>query len=344
MCRFLKTKKTITFVFLMLFATVVSAQNLLKENSPDQYTVKKGDTLWDISGVFLNSPWLWPRIWEQNSQIKNPHLIYPNDTIYLLYRNGKPYLSTSKDGILKLSPKVRLSDKFSPITSIPREAIQGFIKNNRIVEDSRINKMPYILSNAGLRQLISLGDEVFIKGVLDPDFNEYHIYRAGKEYGVDHGMDAKNTEIVKVGSLAVIGVQGDISKAKIVRATGLIKKGDFLVRSQELNLKPLYYLAAAPDGVQGKILSPVNDTLNISRYDGVVLNLGEAEGLHPGHVFNIAKGPMQVKDPRTSKLVTIGKQVVGELMVVSVFKNLSYGIVLNAKDLISAGDYLQSVE
>ncbi|MEH6444642.1 MAG: LysM peptidoglycan-binding domain-containing protein [Oceanospirillaceae bacterium] len=317
---------------------------MLKEDFPDQYKVKKGDTLWDIAGVFLNSPWLWPSIWEQNHQIKNPHLIYPNDTIYLLYKNGQPYLSTTKDGVLKLSPKIRLTDRFSPITAIPREAIQAFIENNRIVEAGRINKMPYILANAGLRELISSGDEVFIKGVLDPDFNEYHIYRAGNDYGTDEGLEVKNTEIVKVGTLVIIEMQDGISKAKIIRAKGLIKKGDFLVRSQELNLKPFYYLAAAPEGVTGKILSPVNDALNISRYDGVVLNLGEADGLYPGHVFNIAKAPRQVKDPRTSKLVTIGSQVVGELMVVSVFKNLSYGIVLNAKDLISAGDYLQSVK
>lgn len=47
------------------------------------YVVKPGDTLWDISARFLNNPWLWPKVWEQNRYITNPHLIFPGDPIAL---------------------------------------------------------------------------------------------------------------------------------------------------------------------------------------------------------------------------------------------------------------------
>jgi len=40
------------------------------------YTIKQGDTLWDIANTFLKDPFLWPFIWKANPDIANPDLIF----------------------------------------------------------------------------------------------------------------------------------------------------------------------------------------------------------------------------------------------------------------------------
>lgn len=331
-------KKVLLSIFIGLFCLSANAQVALTDNHPSEYVVKKGDTLWDIAAVFLKSPWLWTSIWEKNSQIINPHLIYPNDVIYLVYRDGQPFLSKYKSDLSKITPAIRVVDKFTPITAIPKIALQAFVSSHRIVDSLRVDKMPYILAGSGMRELIGKGDEVFVRGVLDPDFNNYHIYRVGKSFGIDQGFSSSNSEIIKVGHLELIDKQGDISRAVVTQSNGLIKKGDIIVRAQNLSLQPLFYLAAAPADVSGKIIAAVNEKFQIARYDGVVLNLGLGAGVVPGHVLNIIKAPIQVIDPKTKELVTISNQVSGMLMIVNVFENLSYAIVLNATHAILPGD------
>jgi len=48
--------------------------------TPDQYTVVRGDNLWNISKKeqIYDDPYMWPRIYVANCRIKNPDLIYPD--------------------------------------------------------------------------------------------------------------------------------------------------------------------------------------------------------------------------------------------------------------------------
>ena len=48
---------------------------------PDTYTIRPGDTLWDLSGRFLNNPWYWPKVWSFNPEITNPHWIEPGNVL-----------------------------------------------------------------------------------------------------------------------------------------------------------------------------------------------------------------------------------------------------------------------
>ena len=87
----------------------------LAPNAPDIYVVKRGDTLWAISGIYLTRPWRWPELWGMNlQQIRNPHLIYPGQKLYLEKKDGYARLRTDPvtdaDKTVRLSPRTRYSD------------------------------------------------------------------------------------------------------------------------------------------------------------------------------------------------------------------------------------------
>ena len=76
---------------------VQAAECSFKPNAPDQHRVVKGDTLWDISGAFLEHPWCWPQVWGMNrEEIRNPHWIYPGQVVYFDRAHGR--LSLTRPG------------------------------------------------------------------------------------------------------------------------------------------------------------------------------------------------------------------------------------------------------
>ena len=113
-------------------ATATGVQ--LTPDAPDEYVVKRGDTLWDISKVYLRDPWYWPEIWYVNPQVSNPHLIYPGDKLRLVYVDGKPRLTLAERGDnvesgmggKRLSPTVRREPLSRAVTSVPYDVIAGF--------------------------------------------------------------------------------------------------------------------------------------------------------------------------------------------------------------------------
>ena len=90
--------RSLLLIISLSFSAFLNADELtLNKNAPKSYIVKKGDTLWDISEIFLNQPWLWPKLWRLNPDINNPHLIYPGDELRLVFdEKGQPMLVRGK--------------------------------------------------------------------------------------------------------------------------------------------------------------------------------------------------------------------------------------------------------
>ena len=111
------------------------------------YTVKRGDTLWDIAAVFLKDPWFWPEIWQINPQVENPHLIYPGDVLSLAYgANGDAHVSISQYSGARLQPRLRSEALDGPIDTIPFSAIAAFLSKPSVLTKEQALAAPHILA------------------------------------------------------------------------------------------------------------------------------------------------------------------------------------------------------
>ena len=158
-------RKLILFALAALITGLVMAQDVsLRSDHPDEYVVIKGDTLWDISGRFLDKPWQWPAIWYANPQIENPHLIYPGDIVALVYLDGVPQLRLRRGEAVRLSPTVRVVDR-APINAVPFDKIRPFVKNLRVLSPSEFEGLPYIVANDETRLNATFTDQTYARGL-----------------------------------------------------------------------------------------------------------------------------------------------------------------------------------
>lgn len=143
----------------------------LAPNAPDSHTVKRGDTLWAISKIFLKSPWRWPELWGMNMEdIKNPHRIYPGQVLYLDKTGGRARLATRKPGdgdtpTVRVSPRVRSESlNESAIPPVNMQAIEAFLAEPLIVDEATFARAARIVATPESRVLLSQGDRAYARG------------------------------------------------------------------------------------------------------------------------------------------------------------------------------------
>lgn len=335
--------------FSVSFYSYAQTQPDVRPTYPDSYTVVKGDTLWDISSRFLKDPWRWREIWQNNSQIANPHLIYPGDIIRLVFIDGKPRLVVNGTGsnrypsgsssleTIKLSPKIR-SEKVKPaIPEIPLTKINAFLLKNRIVDVGVLDNAPHIIAGKKQRLLLGASDDMYARGVFDSSTRDYNIYSKGKEYIDPETKEVIGVHAITLGSAQMKALSGDVGTFTITKSLQEIRSdsGNRLLANQERRINSIFLPSPPENQVNGKIVNLESGVSQVGRLDIVALNLGTNDGIQAGNVLGIYQVGGTIKDrfaeKATAKTVTLPDERAGLLMVFDVFERMSFAIVLEAE-------------
>jgi nucleoid-associated protein YgaU len=334
---------------LLMAATAVRAEDLsehVRADRPDSYTVVRGDTLWDISGRFLNKPWYWPRLWRVNPQIRNPHLIYPGDIIHFRYVDGQPTLSLQRGSMLdggsdSIEPRIREEPLESAIPAIRLDSIEGFLSGHRIVDLPTLTSAPYVLGGESARIILGAGDRFYVKGALVPNA-VYGVYRRGSVYRDPDTSEVLGNEAIDIGIARVIDVEDGISTLLVSQSNEEVRRGDRLLPTEERRLESTFFPSAPSKEIRGRIIAVDAGVNQVSQWDVVVLNVGSAGGLEVGNVLGVYRRGERVRDPATGDYIRLPADRAGLLMVFRTFERLSYGLVLRTEQPLKVLDEVRN--
>ena len=334
-----------------------SAGPVLAPNAPDSYVVKRGDTLWGIAKVFLKDPWYWPEIWQVNPQVQNPHLIYPGDTLHLVYVNGQPRITLQpglqRGGSARVEPRVRSEPLEAAITTIPYETVAAFMSKPTVLDKDQIKTAPHVLGTRDNHVVMSEDNTVYAIGFKEPAQlgTSYNFVRVGEPLRdpEDNRVLGYNGVYTGTGHVTRVGEPATLIMTQSNRET---YPGDKLFPGG-VDV-PLDFVPSPPKSlVKGSIMAVSDGVTVIGQYEVVVINRGARDGLAPGNVLavysvqpnvydNSKKGFVHPTSNLFSKKFALPDERTGTFMVFKTFERMSFGLIMEATDVIHVDDHVET--
>ena len=348
----------------------------LAPNAPDSYTIKRGDTLWAISGIFLKTPWRWPELWGMNRQdIQNPHRIYPGQVLYLDKSGGRARLLTSRPNggsgdleTVRVTPRTRYESLGeSAIPPVSLQAIESFLTEPMIVDEATFSRAPRIVATQENRVLLSRGDRAYARAlygdspqgepltVVDGKSIDYRVFRNATPLKDPTTGEVLGYEAQYVGKAQLVSgetrrdmptgngkVVNELVPAAIdiVSAKEEMRVGDRMLPEPERELSN--YVPRAPETAQnGQIVSVYGNAVNYAAQNQVVtINRGRAHGVERGHVLALQREASSLTDTtdQARPQIRLPGERNGLMMVFRTFDKVSYALVLQISTGVKVGD------
>jgi hypothetical protein len=317
-------------IFIILIAILIPAgYSFGTEEFPyEEYIIKKNDTLWDISESKLEDPFLWPKLWSVNPQIKNPDLIFPGTKILIpsreeLIRKPLKRIPAALPSRIKKKPKPK------HLFEMPERPVQRYIIDKNLYIASgwitdKFSSVGEVIHIYGNRYIAGRGDIVYLRLKKEVE-SEKRFFTVKNVKIVKHPITEKllGYQIRITGVLEIIGTDNNIPKAKVQKSFEDIEVGQGLLPYKDME-PPLIPDRVRTPKIQGYIVETHTNSSISGKGDIVFLDKGSNDGLQVGDVFSVIS-ELPFESP------------IGTLQIVSLQPSTSTAIVLKSTQEIFIG-------
>ncbi|MDH5767386.1 MAG: LysM peptidoglycan-binding domain-containing protein, partial [Nitrospirota bacterium] len=263
----------ITLILLLFF--LLPSFSIAQDQEYKDYTVIKGDTLWDISKKELKDPFLWPKIWKENPDITNPDKIYPKQKIriplYILQKEiSLPETPKKEVEIKKEEPPKEIVKKIEPVKKEYLVDKHLLLSSGYIAES--IPRHGEIIDSQSGRNSLGKDDYAYIETIYPPKIGDkFYIIRSVEKVNHPESGDKLGYLIEIPGIAEVVSLRNNLPKVKITSSYNEILVGDFLINFYEIE-PPLAIDSPRKPDINGYIvttryLRTVNGTWDIVYID-----------------------------------------------------------------------------
>lgn len=246
---------------------------------PPTHTVRRGDTLWDITAHYYGNPWEWPRIWSYNPEVTNPHWIYPLDQIRLLPPGGAP--PPSRDGVRIVARTARGS---GPI----------YLREQGWLDEDALRTAGEIVGSPSDHMLLATFDQIYIRfDELEggrPPTGEFTVFRelpARTER--EREPDDQGTLVRVLGTVRIDDWDAErrTARATITEALDPIERG-FFVADIPRRFDTVPAVPADRD-LETEVVAALRPHLLIGAEQVVFVPVGEEDGVRIGNRFFLTR-------------------------------------------------------
>ena len=322
--------------------TAAESFNVVESETGFYYTIQKGDTLWDLSQHFNNSPWLWPELWEGNDQISNPHWIFPGERIRLYKKSGAQAVASGQSDqsermptVVPVQPKAAQDSggPFFMYSSIDRV---GFIRSPAVSAAGSIFEVQ------GRKVLISEGDMVYIRPSQDSTADmlipggRHTVYRTMKPTDARDSIETIGTQHYILGIVEVTKKEPDMVIAKVLKSFRSIKVDDLVMpyspRHEKIQLRP------STPGIDGKIIIPEEHTDLAGEYVLAFIDKGRVDNIQVGQQYSIYSKQKLVLENEKIGTKELPPVDFGTFLVLHTEQTTSTVIITDAATAVSPGE------
>jgi len=326
-------KKAFGFLFLFIFLLLPSFISAQTQEYKD-YTVEKGDTLWDISQKELNDYFLWPKIWKENPEIKNPDRIYPKQKIRIpLYLLQKEIPETKPKPELETKPEIV---KEKPVEKIIEPVKKEYLVNKDIliaigyIADS-VHSVGKITDSPVDRTILGKDDYAYIKTDNPVKIGEKFYIIRSVEKVIHPESGRKLGYLIEILGIAeVVNQENDDVKTIITDSYDEIPTGSLLDNFYEIE-PPLAFENPRKPDINGYIVATRQLHIINGTWDIVYIDKGKKDGL-------------QVGDILAPTLQSKHKIINGLIQLINLRESTSTAIVRKCNNSITKGDGITSVK